>query len=196
MGAVRETINYSLLRMSYADKSQLKKLLRMWSTLEELGSRGDAVAICILTDFQNVTGIDMDIYYSGNRKAFNDRYKKGVLRPEPIKRATVALLQSLGQSYYADEHQYIAEALKLALESRAFRTFKQLIPPGKMLSYLKLKDGVNPTNLLSELYWRNDAGHSYADTDNNKIGTNIKYDDKGNIIMKNLKILTKISFDN
>lgn len=68
-----------------------------------------------------------------------DYYKKGVLRPEPIKRATVALLQSLGQSYYADEHQYIAEALKLALESRAFRTFKQLIPPGKILSYLKLK---------------------------------------------------------
>ena len=64
-----------------------------------------------------------------------DYYKKGVLRPEPIKRATVALLQSLGQSYYADEHQYIAEALKLALESRAFRTFKQLIPPGKILSY-------------------------------------------------------------
>jgi hypothetical protein len=56
------------------------------------------------------------------------------------------------------------------------------------ISYLKLKDKVNPKELLSELYWRNDAGHSYADTKDNKIGTNIKYDDKGNIISYDIHI--------
>ena len=56
------------------------------------------------------------------------------------------------------------------------------------LSYLKLKDNINPKDLLSELYWRNNVGHSYADTDTNKIGTNIKYDDKGNIISYDIHI--------
>ena len=35
---------------------------------------------------------------------------------------------------------------------------------------LKLKTEVNVTSLLSELYYRNRAGHSYADDDGNKIG--------------------------
>lgn len=68
-----------------------------------------------------------------------DYYKQGVLRPDPIKRATVAFLQSLGQSYYADEHENIVKAIEMALSMRAFRTFKQIIPPGKILEYLKLK---------------------------------------------------------
>lgn len=79
MGAVRETINHSLLRVSYKDKKQLKKLLRMWGTLDELGDKGDTVAICILIDLQRVTGINMDLYYKKNRKAFNECYKNGVL---------------------------------------------------------------------------------------------------------------------
>ena len=79
MGAVRDRINYSLLRVSYKDKKQLKKLLRMWSTLDELGDKGDTVAICILIDLKNVTGIDMDLWRSGNKKAFNECYKNGWL---------------------------------------------------------------------------------------------------------------------
>lgn len=79
MGAVREITNYSLLRASYRDKKQLKKLLRMWGTLAELGGKGDAVAICILIDLQRVTGIDMDLYYKKNKRAFNEGYKNGVL---------------------------------------------------------------------------------------------------------------------
>ena len=79
MGAVREIINYSLLRVSYKDKKQLKKLLRMWGTLDELGDKGDTVAICILIDLKNVTGIDMDLWRSGNTKAFNEGYKRGWL---------------------------------------------------------------------------------------------------------------------
>lgn len=79
MGAVREIINYSLLRVSYKDKRQLKRLLRMWGTLDELGDKGDAVAICILIDLKRVTGIDMDLYSRKNRNAFNAGYKNGVL---------------------------------------------------------------------------------------------------------------------
>ena len=79
MGAVREIINYSLLRVSYKDKRQLKRLLRMWGTLDELGDKGDAVAICILIDLKRVTGIDMDLYSRKNRNAFNEGYKNGVL---------------------------------------------------------------------------------------------------------------------
>lgn len=76
---VREIINYSLLRVSYKDKSNLKRLLRMWSTLESLGGKGDAVAICILADLKKVTGIDLDKYNRKNRTAFNECYKDGVL---------------------------------------------------------------------------------------------------------------------
>jgi hypothetical protein len=79
LGAVREIVNYSLLRVSYRDKKQLKKLLRMWGTLDELGSKGDAVAICILIDLQRVTGIDMDLYRKGARRSFHEGYKNGVL---------------------------------------------------------------------------------------------------------------------
>ena len=79
MGAVRETINRALLRVSYKDPKQLRKLLQMWGTLEGMGARGDAVAICILIDLQNVTGINMDLYYNRNRRAFNEGYKNGVL---------------------------------------------------------------------------------------------------------------------
>lgn len=79
MGAVREHINYSLLRVSYKDKKQLKRLLRMWGTLDELGDKGDTVAICILIDLKRVTGIDMDLYSRKTRNAFNEGYKNGVL---------------------------------------------------------------------------------------------------------------------
>lgn len=79
MGAVREVLNHSLLRVSYKDKRQLKSLLRMWGTLDELGDNGDTVAICILLDLKRVTGIDMDLYSKKTRKAFNEGYKNGVL---------------------------------------------------------------------------------------------------------------------
>ena len=80
MGAVREIINYSLLRASYRDKKQLKKLLRMWGTLEELGGKGDAVAICILADLKRVTGINLELYMGKtDKKAFNSGYQHGVL---------------------------------------------------------------------------------------------------------------------
>ena len=79
MGAIRETINYSLLSVSYKNKKQLKRLLKMWDTLNELGDKGDTVAICILIDLQRVTGIDLELYYKNSRRAFNEGYKNGVL---------------------------------------------------------------------------------------------------------------------
>lgn len=79
MGAVRDVVNYSLLRVNYRDRGQIKKLLRMWNTLEELGDKGDAVAICILTDLKMVTGIDLELYSKETREEFNEGYKKGVL---------------------------------------------------------------------------------------------------------------------
>ena len=79
MGAVREIVNYSLLRVSYRDKKQLKKLLRMWNTLATSGEAGDAVAICILLDLKRVTGINIDLYSKETMRAFNEGYKNGVL---------------------------------------------------------------------------------------------------------------------
>lgn len=79
MGAVREILNYSLLRVSYKDKKQLKRLLKMWGTLMELGEEGDTTATCILLDLKGVTGIDIDLYRRGAKKAFNEGYKNGVL---------------------------------------------------------------------------------------------------------------------
>ena len=56
------------------------------------------------------------------------------------------------------------------------------------VSYLKLNDKINPKDLLSELYWRNNEGHSYADIDANKIGTNITYDVNGKITSYDIHI--------
>lgn len=79
MAEAKEVTNYSLLRVSYRDKNQLKRLLRMWGTLEELGAMGDAVALCIVVDLKRVTGIDLELYIKKNKRAFNEGYKKGVL---------------------------------------------------------------------------------------------------------------------
>lgn len=79
MGAVREIINYPLLRVSYKDKRQLKRLLKLWGTLSTLGEKGDAVAVCVLLDLKRVTGIDMALYNLPTRRSFNEGYKNGVL---------------------------------------------------------------------------------------------------------------------
>lgn len=101
MGAVRDHINYALLRVCYKDKKQLKKLLRMWSTLEELGDNGDTVAICILVDLKNVTGIDMDLWRSGNMKAFNECYKRGRLSLAQFMAVAYALVLGYTQAEVA-----------------------------------------------------------------------------------------------
>lgn len=101
MGAVREIINYSLLRVSYKDKKQLKRLLRMWNTLDELGAKGDAVASCILVDLKRVTGIDMDLYDRKVRNAFNEGYKNGVLSLPQFMAITYTLVLGYSQEELA-----------------------------------------------------------------------------------------------
>ena len=101
MGVVREPLNYSLLRVSYKDKTQLKRLLRMWGALDELGDKGDTVAICILIDLQRVTGINMDLYYKESRNAFNEGYKKGVLSFPQFMAITYTLVLGYSQEEIA-----------------------------------------------------------------------------------------------
>lgn len=79
MGAVRNTVNDQLLRMSYKDSKNIKSFLRQWAGLESLSLRGDKVATCILADLKTVTGIDIDKYNKDDRREFNEGYKKGKL---------------------------------------------------------------------------------------------------------------------
>lgn len=103
MGNAREIINYSLLRMKYRDKRQLKTLLRMWSTLEELGEKGDTVALCILIDLKRVTGIDLELYNRKDRKAFNLCYENGVLSQYQY----MAIAYTLVLGYIQEELAYV-----------------------------------------------------------------------------------------
>lgn len=103
MGNAREIINYSLLRMKYRNKRQLKTLLRMWSTLEELGEKGDTVALCILIDLKRVTGIDLELYNRKDRKAFNLCYENGVLSQYQY----MAIAYTLVLGYTQEELAYV-----------------------------------------------------------------------------------------
>ena len=79
MGAIRNTVNDQLLRLSYREARNIKSFLRQWSGLESLSLRGDKVATCILADLKTVTGIDIDLYDKDDRREFNERYKEGKL---------------------------------------------------------------------------------------------------------------------
>lgn len=79
MGAVRNTVNDPLLRMSYKDPKNIKKFLRNWGGLESLSRKGDTVATCILADLKTVTGIDVDKYDREDKTEFNQCYLKGKL---------------------------------------------------------------------------------------------------------------------
>ena len=61
------------------------------------------------------------------------------------------------------------------------------------VNYLALKDGVDPKELLSELYWRNKENHAYADSNGNKISPKDE-DGNGNTgIHTNLPIFKDVS---
>lgn len=105
MGNAREITNYSLLRMSYKDKKQLKTLLRMWTTLEALVEKGDTVALCILIDLKRVTGIDLELYNRKDRKAFNLCYENGVLSQYQY----MAIAYTLVLGYTQEEVAYVMD---------------------------------------------------------------------------------------
>ena len=80
MGAiVRNTVNDQLLRLSYSEQKNIRNFLRNWGGLESLSRKGDTVAICILVDLKQVTGIDPDKYDRHNRDDFNRGYLNGKL---------------------------------------------------------------------------------------------------------------------
>lgn len=103
MAVVREIINYSLLRVSYKDKKQLKRLLKSWATLDSLGDKGDTVAICILLDLKRVTGIDLDLYRMKDRSLFNSCYKNGILSFPQF----MAIAYTLVLGYSQDDIAYV-----------------------------------------------------------------------------------------
>ena len=56
------------------------------------------------------------------------------------------------------------------------------------VAYLKLNDYVNVENLLSELYYRNNEGHSYADINDNKVDAEVVKDALGNVTGFDVKL--------
>lgn len=79
MGAVRNTLNDQLLRLSYKDSKNIRNFLRNWGGLESLSEKGDRVATCILVDLKRVTGIEPENYSKHDRKKFNLGYLNGKL---------------------------------------------------------------------------------------------------------------------
>lgn len=79
MGVAKNTINNTLLNLSYKDPKTIKFFLRNWGGLESLSFRGDTVATSILIDLKLVTGIDLETYRNVNRVEFNRGYLNGKL---------------------------------------------------------------------------------------------------------------------
>lgn len=79
MGAVRNTVNDQLLRLSYKDPKNIKRFLKNWGGLESLSRKGDTVATCILVDLQMVTGINPEKYKKDDRAEFNNGWVNGKL---------------------------------------------------------------------------------------------------------------------
>ena len=79
VGVVRNTVNDQLLRLSYGEAKNIRNLLSNWGGLESLSRKGDTVAICILVDLKEVTGINPEKYNRHNRDEFNRGYLNGKL---------------------------------------------------------------------------------------------------------------------
>ena len=65
----RSNTDYHLLRLSYTEAKNIKNFLRNWSNLERLGYKGNTVAICILVDLKQATGIDFNNLVRGSKGA-------------------------------------------------------------------------------------------------------------------------------
>ena len=120
MGAVRNTVNDQLLRISYKDPNNIRSLLKNWGALESLSLKGDTVAICILTDLKTVTGIDIDLYKREDREAFIGRYKQG--RLSYLQYVSIAFVLVLGYSQievafvFGVSHQAVSKAIQKGIE--------------------------------------------------------------------------------
>ena len=68
-----------------------------------------------------------------------DYYSNGRLSPQKMRTATIAFLQTLGESYVVSDHKYIVQALEEVLNRPFYRVFNQIIPTGTIANFLKFK---------------------------------------------------------
>ncbi len=104
MGAVKvNVINEQLLNIEYSNRKNIRMLLKNWSNLERLSEKGDAVAICVLLDLKNVTGIDPSLYdkTDAGRKRFEEGRKKGILTYNQFIAVAYTLVLGYNQSEVA-----------------------------------------------------------------------------------------------
>ena len=91
-------------------------------TEEELMSFAKNDIIPSLTEIYN-----NDDYYNSN----------DVLSPTKSRQAVIALLQSLGTKYEITEHKYIAQAVELVLNRKAFAELKAIMPVGAIINFMQ-----------------------------------------------------------
>ena len=68
-----------------------------------------------------------------------DYYNNGRLSPQKMRTATIAFLQTLGESYTVADHKYIVQALEDVLKRPFYRILNQIIPTGTIANFLKFK---------------------------------------------------------
>lgn len=68
-----------------------------------------------------------------------DYYNNGRLSPQKMRTATIAFLQTLGESYAVADHKYIVQALEDVLKRPFYRILNQIIPTGTIANFLKFK---------------------------------------------------------
>lgn len=103
MSKKRNFINEPLLNIKYSNKNTIKKLFKGWSNLEKLSEKGDAVAICILMDLKNVTGINPNNLYNidAGIERFNNDWENGILTYKQFISIVYTLILGYNQSEVA-----------------------------------------------------------------------------------------------
>ena len=102
-------------------------------------------------------------------------------RTLPKGKAIYKINYSLLRDRYGNHKLFEIKKQTLKLESAVNELLKDTATSEVEVWYLALKEGVKPSELLSELYWRNSQGRSYADDDLNKKEPVVEKDSKGNI---------------
>jgi predicted DNA-binding protein (UPF0251 family) len=103
LGAERNIINEQLLRLSYKDERNIRNFLKNWGGLESLSLKGDTVAMCIIADLKEVTGIYPENFSRQSKEKFNLGYLRG--RLSHYQYMSIAYVLVLG--YSQEEVAYI-----------------------------------------------------------------------------------------
>lgn len=140
-------------------------------------------------------GVEKEFVFAKNEN-INDARFIGFLhldnRTLPKGKAIYKIQYSLLRDRYGNHKLFEIKKQTLKLESEVNELLKSGSTSEVEVWYLALKEGVKPSELLSELYYRNSEGISYADDIKHKKEPIIKRDDEGNIteftIYQNLPI--------